>query len=98
MLSLQGFHCFIIYLLRHCSVLGLSYFLFCLLRHNAISSGFPLFYYLLVTSLLCSRLQLFPLLFITSQCYLFRVYIVLLSVCYVTALFSAWIFPSSSFF
>src|SRR6218665_2388571 len=52
------------------------------------SSGFPLFYYLFVTSLLCSWLELFPLLFVTSNCYLFRVSIVLLSVCYVIALFS----------
>src|SRR6218665_1289172 len=57
-------------------------------------SGFPLFYYLFVTSLLCSRLELFPLLFITSQCYLFRVSIVLSSVCYVIVLFSTSIVSS----
>src|SRR6218665_2947901 len=83
MLSLQGFHCFIICLLRHCSVLGVS---FCVLRHNAISSGFPLSYHLFVTSLFCSRLQLSPLMFVMSLYYLFKDSIVSLPARYVTAL------------
>src|SRR6218665_823310 len=51
MLSLQSVHCFIICLLRHCSVLVFSCFLLglCLLCHYTISSWIPLFYYLLVT-------------------------------------------------
>jgi len=48
LLSLHGFHCFIICLLRYC-------LFFCLLRHYAFCSWFPLFHYLFVTSVLCSR-------------------------------------------
>src|SRR6218665_4207800 len=42
MLCLQGFHCFIIGLLRHCSVLVFDCFFLCFLRHYTISSRFPL--------------------------------------------------------
>src|SRR6218665_4032432 len=70
-LSFQGFHCFIIGLLRHCSVLGLDCLFLCLLRQYTLSLRSSLFHYLFVTSLF----------------YLFIVSIVLLSVCYVTALF-----------
>jgi len=49
-LSLQGFHCFIICLLRHCSVVCFDCLFLCLLRHYTISSMFPLFHYLFVTS------------------------------------------------
>src|SRR6218665_3760851 len=37
-LYLQGFHCFRICLLRHCSVLSFDCVVFCLLRHHAFSS------------------------------------------------------------
>jgi|SRR6218665_940378 len=57
----KGFHCFIICLLSHCSVLGFSCLFFFLFRHYPFSSIFPLFHYLFITSLLCSRLQLFLL-------------------------------------
>src|SRR6218665_200608 len=53
MLLLQGFHCFIICLLRHCSVLGFNCSIFCLLRHHTISSRFSLLNYLFITPLLC---------------------------------------------
>src|SRR6218665_670773 len=56
------------------------------LRHYTIFSRFPLFYYLLITSLICSRLRLFLLLFVTSVYSLLKIFIVLLSVCYVTML------------
>src|SRR6218665_2682079 len=59
------------------------------------SQFYPLFRYLFATPLLCSRLQLSPLLFVTSLYCFFKVSIVSLSVCYVTALFSASIVPSS---
>src|SRR6218665_3033774 len=36
-ISLQGFYCFIIFLLRHCSVLGFDCLLRCLFRHYTIS-------------------------------------------------------------
>ena len=42
-LFFKGFNCFIICLIRHCSVLGFNSILFCLLRHYTI---FPLFHYL----------------------------------------------------
>src|SRR6218665_3618677 len=45
MLSLQGFHCFIIGLLRHCSVLGVDCLFLCVLRHYTISSIFLLLHY-----------------------------------------------------
>src|SRR6218665_2672695 len=50
MLCLQGFHCFIIGLLRHCSVLIFVCLFLCFLRHYTISSMFLLFHYLFVTS------------------------------------------------
>src|SRR6218665_3600291 len=62
---------FIICLLRQCSVLCFDCLCLCFLRHYTISSMFPLFHYLIVT----------------SPYYLLKVSIVLLSVCYVTALF-----------
>src|SRR6218665_692048 len=86
-LSLQGFHCFIICLLRHCSVLCFDCLFLCFLRHYTIFSRLPLFYYLFITSLLCSMLRQSLPLFLTSQHYLFKASIVLLSVYYVTALF-----------
>jgi len=63
------FHCFIICLLRHCSVFGFDCSIFCLLRNYrpTISSRFSLFRNLFVTSLLCSRLQLSHLLFVASN-------------------------------
>ena len=64
-LCLQGFHCFIICLLRHCSVLGSDCLFFCFLRHYTISSRVSLFQYLFVTSLLCSSLRLSLPLFLT---------------------------------
>src|SRR6218665_1521412 len=70
-LYIQGFHCFIICLLRHCSVLFFDCLFFCLLRQSTIFLRFPLFHYLFVTPLY----------------YLFNISIALLSVCYVTALF-----------
>src|SRR6218665_4030405 len=76
MLSLRGYHWFIICLLRYYTV-------------YTISSRFPLFHYLFVTLLLCSMLRLSMPLFLTSLYYVFNVSIVLLSVCYVTALFYA---------
>ena len=79
MLCLQGIHCFIIGLLRHCSVLVFVCLFLCFLRHYTISSRFPLFLYL----------------FVTSPYHLFKVSIVWLSVCYVTALFYASTVSSS---
>jgi len=73
--------------------LGLDWLFLCLLGHNAIFSRFPWFHYVFVTSLLCSRLRLSIPLFITSPCFLLKVSIVSLSVCYVTSSSS-----SSSFF
>src|SRR6218665_1975124 len=78
-LSLQGFHCFIICLLRHCSLLGFDCLFLCFLRHYTISSMCPLVLHLFVTSLY----------------YLFKVSIVSLSVCYVTALYYASTVSSS---
>jgi len=84
-LSLQGFYCFIICLLRQCSVLAFYYPFLGLLRvtfysgyfyvinHYTIVLRIPLFYYLLITSLICSRLRLSLLLFVTSVYYLFKV-------------------------
>jgi len=88
-LSLQCFHCFIICLLRHLSVLGYDCLFLCLLRHYLISAMFPLFHYLFVTPLLCSRLLLSLPLFFAPLYFLFKVSIVLvtLSAYYVTALF-----------
>ena len=60
-------------------------FIICLLRHYSISSMLPLFYYLFITSPLCSTLRLPPL-FVASLDYIFKVFSVLLSVCYVTIL------------
>jgi len=60
-----------------------------IIRHYTISSRFPWFHYRFVTSLLCSRLRLSLPLFLTSLYYLIKVYILSLSVCYVTALFYA---------
>src|SRR6218665_3520628 len=85
-LSLPYFHCFIICLLRHCSVLGFDCYIFCLLCHYAISSRFPLFRYMFVTSLLCTRLRLLHLLFVTSLYYFGMDCIVSSSMCYVTIL------------
>src|SRR6218665_1519604 len=45
--------------------------------------------------MLCSRLQLSPLAFVTSLYYFLKFSTVYLAVCYVTALFSAAIVPSS---
>ena len=67
-LSLQGFHCFIVDLLRDCFVLGFDCLFLCFLRHYTISSMSPLFHYL----------------FVTSPYYLFKVSYVSLPVCYVT--------------
>src|SRR6218665_1510994 len=73
-ISLQGYHWFIICLLRYCSVLCFDFLFLCFLRHYwptyTISSMFPLLHYLFVTSLY-------------SLYYLFKVSIVSLSVCYV---------------
>src|SRR6218665_1970869 len=67
MLFLQGFHCFIICLLRHCSFFGFDCSIFCLLRnYNYYFFKVLLFRNLFVTSLLCSRLRLSPLLFVAS--------------------------------
>src|SRR6218665_1405944 len=93
-LFLQGFHCFIIYFLHHCSVLSFNCPIFCFLRHYTTSSRFPLFHYLFVTSMFCSWLRLSPLLFATSLYYFFKLAIVSLSICYVIALLSALIIPS----
>ena len=57
-----------------------------LLRQFTIFSRLPLFH-LFVTSVLCSRLRLSRLLFVTSSCFLLKVSLDPLSVCYVTALF-----------
>src|SRR6218665_785273 len=38
-ISLQDFHCFIVCLLRHCSVLGFDCLLPCFFRHYTISSA-----------------------------------------------------------
>jgi len=58
-LSLQGFHCFSICLLRHCSVLGFDYLVFRLLRHHGFSSRFLLVHSLsVVMSMLCFGLRL----------------------------------------
>src|SRR6218665_174417 len=46
-LFLQGFHCFITCLLRHCPVLGFDCFIFCLLCHYPISSRFPVLHLVL---------------------------------------------------
>src|SRR6218665_2586061 len=70
-LSFQGFHCFIICLLRQCCILDFDCLFFCLSRHHAFSLWFLLFHYM----------------FVTSVYYLFKVSIVSLSVCYVTTLF-----------
>src|SRR6218665_3643063 len=64
-LFLQGFHCSVIGLLRHCSVLVFSCLLFDLLRQYIFK--FPLFHYLFVTSLHCSGLRLFNLLIVTAR-------------------------------
>jgi len=72
LLFLEGFHCLIICLLRHFSVLGFNCSIFCLLHHYTISSRFPLFHYLFITSLLCSRLRLFHLLLVMSLSYFFK--------------------------
>src|SRR6218665_2364934 len=48
----QRFHCFIIWLLRNCSVLILDCSIFCLSRNYTISLRFPLFRHLFITSLL----------------------------------------------
>ena len=87
------FHC----LLRHYTIslrVPLFYYLFVTQLYYFFKVFIvPNFLNLFVTSLLCSRLQLSPLLFIASL-YL-QVSIVSLSVCYVIALFSASIVPSS---
>src|SRR6218665_206990 len=59
---------------------------FCLLRQSTISLRFLLVHYLIVTSLLCSSLRLSLPLFVTSIYSLLKIFIVLLSVCYVTIL------------
>src|SRR6218665_332138 len=70
MLCLQGYHYFIIGLLRHCSVQGIDcLFLCCWLRHYTVE--YSLYYYL------------------------FKVCIVSLSVCYVSAQFEASTVSSS---
>src|SRR6218665_813674 len=51
MLFLQGFHCFVICLLRHCFVHGFDCFIFCLSHHYTISVWIALFHLLCVTSL-----------------------------------------------
>src|SRR6218665_1822859 len=51
-------HCFSIWLLCHCYVLGFDCLVFCLLRHHAVSSRFLLVHYRFVTSLLYSGLRL----------------------------------------
>src|SRR6218665_3046156 len=70
---IQGLHCFIIYLLRHCSVRGFHCSIFRLLRQYTctISSTYSLFHYLhvFVTLQLCPRLRLVHLLFVTSLNY-----------------------------
>src|SRR6218665_3912958 len=85
-LYLQCFHCFIICLLRHCTVRGFDCLVLCLLRHHAFSSRFLIIHYLFVTSLLCSGFRLSLPLFLTSLYYLCNVSVVSLSVCYVTTL------------
>ena len=45
-LYLQCFHCFIICLLRHCTVRGFDCLVFCLLHHHAFSSRFLIIHYL----------------------------------------------------
>jgi len=70
MLCLQGYHCFIICVLCHCSVLGFDCLFFSLLRHYTISSRFALFHYL----------------FVTTPCYLFKVSIVLVRYLLITSL------------
>src|SRR6218665_3390228 len=62
------------------SLQGFYCFFFCFLRHYTISSRIPLFHYL----------------FVTSPYYLFKVSIVSLSVCYVTALLYASTVSSSA--
>src|SRR6218665_3563758 len=77
-LCLQGFHCLIIGLLRHCSVVIFECLCLCFSRHNTISSRFPLFQYLFVTSLRCSMLPLSqPLLRVTIYSGYF--YVIILS-------------------
>src|SRR6218665_3428631 len=72
MLPLPGFHCFIICLLLHCSVLGFDCSICCLLRHYTINSSFPLFCYFMLRhcSGLGSRCLLFCLL---RHCTFFKV-------------------------
>src|SRR6218665_808187 len=70
----------------------------CFIRHYTSSSRFPLAHYLFVTSLRCSMLRLSLPPFLNSPYYLFKVSIVSLSVCYVTALFYASTVSSSYFY
>ena len=89
------FHCSVICLLRHCTVLGFSCLLFYLLRHYYIFK-FPLFHYLFVASLTALfAASIAP----SSVCYvtilLLKVSNAPLSVCYVIALFSASAVSSS---
>src|SRR6218665_246695 len=60
-----------------------------------VSSRFLLFFICFFTSLLCSRLRLSRLLFVTSPCFLLKVSISSLSVCYVIAVFWASTVSSS---
>src|SRR6218665_2218368 len=61
--------------------------------HYTNAAMFSLFHYLFVTLLLCSMLPLSIPLFLTSLNYLFKVFNVSLSYCYVTAFFLGFTGP-----
>src|SRR6218665_143745 len=77
--TLQGFHCFIICLLRQCSVLAFDCPFLCLLRVT-ICSGY---FYVIILGLFNVSIVLLYVYYVTA---LFKVLTVTFSVCYVTRL------------
>jgi len=86
-LFLQGFHCFIICLLRYCPVRGFDSSIFYLLRHSILGLSLTGFHRFIICFL-----RHYSVLGLSC---LLRVSIVSLFACYVTALFSDSIVPSS---
>src|SRR6218665_1977455 len=71
-MSSDELKCFIIGLLRHCSVLGFGSLFLCLLRHSIISSRFHCF--VICFLLQCSSLRLSHPLFVTRH-FLFTLFL-----------------------